>query len=107
MFRETGFVVRRWVATSGKFATLVLDVENDGRHSKVDFVTFDAVRDFDQLTIGREVTVEGRIGMTKLTTKAREDVIIDNYPKYVPQLIVMDVSVAATSKKPETKATPA
>jgi hypothetical protein len=90
-FTETGKVVRKFVANSGNFASVTLDIENNGRHAKIQFVSFDCARDFGNLKEGDEVTLKGRVGIQKLTTKAKEDVIVDGYAAWVPQLVVTEV----------------
>lgn len=106
MFREKGNVVRKFVAQSGKFASLVLDVPNERGSSKLDFVSFDCVDDIKDMEVGSEVAVEGRIGMNKLTSKNKEPVMVDGFNKWVPQLVVTKILGVPAAKKARPKPAP-
>lgn len=90
-FQEKGTVVRMFVAKSGKFARLTLDIPNDRGSIKIPFVTFDCTSDFAPLRKGDEVELSGRIGIEKLTDKNRRDVQVDGYTHWQPQLVVTSV----------------
>lgn len=104
-FKEKGTVVRRFVAQSGKFGSLTLDVPSERGSSKLDIVTFDCVEDFAELQAGTSVVITGRINMNKLTSKNKEPVIVDGFQKWVPQLIATKVEVGLGQAK-KTKPAP-
>jgi hypothetical protein len=99
-FTFAGTVVKRWVATSGKFATLKVSNVTDGRATKMDFVSFDCVNDIATLSENDTVKVTGRMGIKKLTSKDRQDVMIDGYAAWVPQLVITKVESQKASKIP-------
>jgi hypothetical protein len=100
-FRIAGYVVRRWVAPSGKYSTLVLDVTVDSRSKKIDLRGFsDVAADVGFLTVGQAVTVTGAVDMEKLTSKSKEPVKVDGYEVWKPALTIRKIVVEASSTAP-------
>lgn len=100
-FRIAGYVVRRWVAPSGKYSTLVLDVTVDGRSKKLELRGFsDMAPDVGFLTVGQAVTVTGSVDMEKLTAKDKTPVKVDGYEVWKPALTIRKITVEASSVAP-------
>ncbi len=97
-FRICGYVVRRNVVPSGKCAFLVLDVPGEnGRSSKIDLKTFDAVEEVGALVVGGKAEVTGRVVMEKVTNRARVPVMVDGRAKWVASLTIKTVKVDEAS----------
>lgn len=106
-FKEKGTVVRKFVAQSGKFGSLTLDVAGERGSTKLDIVTFDCVDDFAELQPGAAVVITGRLGMNKITSKNKEPIMVDGFAKWVPQLIATKVEVGlGQAKKPAREKAP-
>ncbi len=99
-FRVCGYVVRKFVAPSGKVAFLVIDVPGEkGRSSKIDLRAFDAevIGDVGSLNVGAKAEMTGRIDVEKLAGKDRNPVTVDGRDAWVTKLTVRTVKVDGAS----------
>lgn len=104
-FRICGCVVRRWTNQKGNFGTITLDVYVDGKGSKIDLVTFDCVNELAALAQGALAEVTGRVGMQKLKDRQGDEVKIDGFNKWVPQLVIRTIKTESSSRAPSSGAT--
>ncbi len=93
-FEVIGAVVRKYVAPSGKFASLKVETSTNGFKSLHDLKTFDGTvcRQIETVGVGEMVRVTGELGTEQLKTKAKEPVIVDDYKVYVASLKVTSIS---------------
>lgn len=101
-FRIVGAVVRKFVAQSGKFAAVTIDVNVPPRSRKIECRAFDAemIDEIGQLGAGQTIEITGQIDMEKLTDKKREPVKVDGYEKWSPALTVKAIKIEGSSVKP-------
>lgn len=104
-FKIVGFVKRKFISQSGKFAKLTLDVPGPKGEKKLDVRAFDAevIGDIAPLADGARVTVLGRVDSEPVKNKAGEKVMIDGYAQWVAALTATKVTVDPSSKKPANK----
>jgi len=102
-FRICGAVIRRWVSSSGKFATLTLDVSAHPRSKKIQVRAFDqaVVAEIAELGAGQTVEVTGQIDADCLKNKAKAEVKVDGYPVWVFPLTVKALKVEGASRRPQ------
>lgn len=101
-FRVVGFVVRKYVADSGKFARVTVDVNQSPHPAKLDFRTFDPtmVADVGALKAGQKVQVRGRIESEKLKDKNKVEIMKDGYVYWATVLTLTSVEVEGSSRSP-------
>lgn len=94
-FRICGMVEKVFAAPSGKFCKVTISCLNArDALQKVDVVAFsDGFAMLSKLGQGETVQVTGNVAMEKLTDKARAEVKIDGYAKWVPMLVAKGVKV--------------
>lgn len=89
-FRVVGCVSRVFIADSGKFAKVSVDVRQSPHAAKVEFKIFDrsVIGEIWQLRIqkGTLVQVRGKIESEKLTDKSRAPIKVDGYEVWMPAL---------------------
>jgi hypothetical protein len=108
-FRIVGFVKRKFISPTGKFASLELDVPGERGEKKLDVRAFDAVviGDIASLADGARVTVIGRIDSEPVKYKkadsghvAGDPVMIEGYKRWVSVLTATKVTVDPSSREP-------
>jgi hypothetical protein len=95
-----GFVVRKWVSNARGFATIDLDIPNDRGSAKLRVRSFgkDGLIDqIDALKPGQKVRVICTVESECLKDKAKVEVKIDGFKKFVEVLTVRSIEVDATS----------
>ncbi len=98
-----GYVVRRWVSPGGKYGTVTLDVPGERGGGKYDFRSFadGPLTDIGKLEPGQLVHLTCSVDMECLKNKAKEEVKIDGYSKWVPALTIRAMEVQPASATPE------
>ncbi len=92
-FEVIGAVVRKYVAPSGKFASLKVETSTNGFKSLHDLKTFDGTvcRQIETVGIGEMVRVMGELGTEQLKNKAKDGIELDGYKVYVAVLKVTKI----------------
>jgi hypothetical protein len=98
-----GYVVRKWVSPGGRYASLCLDVPGERGGGKYDFRCFadGPLSEIGNLQGGQLVEVTCSVDMECLRNKAKQDVKIDGYSKWVPVLTVRSMEVQPASALPD------
>ncbi len=106
VFEIIGAVVRKYVAPSGKFASLKVETSTNGFKSLHDLKTFDGTvcRQIETVGVGEMVKVTGELGSEVLKNKAKEPIEMDGYKVYVASLKV--TNIAPVTEKAEPKKNP-
>ena len=99
-FRVCGTVVRNWISPTGKFAALTLDVNRSPRGAKIEMRAFHrgSIDDIRILQPGQRVKCTGQIDWEPIKNKAREEIKIDGYQKWVAVLSILSVEVEGSSR---------
>lgn len=93
-FHVEGAVTRKWVASSGKMARLTIRVELEHRSPKIDCVAFDkfVIEAIEKLDERDAVIASGQITMTPVRNKKGEEIQVDGYERWVPQLVIDELN---------------
>lgn len=91
-FHVEGTVQRKWVGD--KVARLTIRVELEHRNPKIDCVAFERplIEAIERLDDRDEVIVSGDITMTPVRNKKGENLRVDGYERWVPQLVVTAIN---------------
>jgi hypothetical protein len=101
-FRIVGCVKRVFVADSGKFAKLTVDVQANAHAKTLELKCFDrsVIGDIRALRQGQRVQVRGKVESEKVTDRARNEVKVDGYALWIPALRPTSVEVEGSSRAP-------
>ena len=102
-FSVEGTITKKFVSESGKFAKIGLNVPTEGKRFpiRMDIKSFSMsviklIK--ESLDKGSSVKVTGTIENKKLTDKTGADVVVDDYPVYVSELVASEIVDLATGE---------
>lgn len=99
-FLVCGKVKRKWVANSGKYATINIEVPGRAQYDdQVNVRSFDLAinQKINGLIVGSVIKVVGTIGTEAVKDKAGEPVLIDKYKHYDDVLTIKALTVDESS----------
>jgi hypothetical protein len=83
-----------FISASGNFSKLSLETNVGGKRSFHEVIGFSELTEaMRKLGPGMEVTVTGEVGSEKLADKAKQDILVDGYPRWIPRLVATSVAV--------------
>jgi hypothetical protein len=99
-FHVCGQVKRKWVADSGKFATVTLDIPGE-RGIIINLRSFKdgPIDEIRGLVPGMTIECVGNISSETVKDKKGDDIKIDGYKKYVEVLTIKKLKIDPTSKQ--------
>lgn len=97
-FKVAGNVAKKWTNDKASFARLTIAIAEGDRTRRIDVRAFDAplVAKIAALAENDAVEVSGVIEPNKVTSKDREPVLVDGYPRFEMVLTVKTMKVEAS-----------